>query len=307
MANPIICDHDLVISGVKSASPGHNREGVIVGRELSKRGVGVLLTLLDWPRDTLYFHDDGTFTYVKLSDSRQVQNCPHEAYSSGKYLLGRDFIISSDNLLPSKRRQTEQILNVAAGYYYPLGGLTRAFRGIKVSGNIFFYDSPNPLNHMDQFFNLINTKQTILGYDEPLSVQLGEDMARVTGYSFKTIPKAEARFAAIGFIELGDHIVVDCRAEQTIGVLEGLGCNVFPTPVPLDGINQYGGSLRCITREMPKIIPRLRFYDFKHEGHDRKAGRSYFSDLRGYRVIMDEGSSRRLREPICTHPDFALN
>ena len=74
------CVHGLVIS----CNPRFNNsyETLPLAKELASRGVNMLLTREDWPRDELLFHADGRIEYVPC-DYEQYEDFrlpSHEAY-----------------------------------------------------------------------------------------------------------------------------------------------------------------------------------------------------------------------------------
>ncbi|MHA1827766.1 MAG: hypothetical protein ACTSX6_03860 [Candidatus Heimdallarchaeaceae archaeon] len=288
-------DRDLIVS-IKRNYPELASETFPLAKEIQKRGVKVILTNVSWPRDTFYFHKDETFTEVNSRNQGQINDCPHFAWHGGTYLLGTEFVIGSDSILPkSKREYTHRELRVKRGIYLDVREISRDFDGVAVSGNKdFFLD----VEHIDPFFNIANRKRKLFTYDTPRSIAAGRRLETETGYELIVLPKDDAEVAGIGFIELGDHMAVDKRARATIKVLETLGYKIIETPVPLVTVNKRHGSLRCITLEIPKVVHRMKFYSFIGPGVNNQAVYSHFEDLEGHRAIGYTSHYRRLREPL---------
>ncbi len=290
------CNHELVIShGFRN--PELARESYPLAKMIQEKGVNTILTQVTWSRDKLFFHDDETFTEINRRDPRQERDCTNYAWHGGAYLLGGNFIIGDENGIPSARKETHKMLGVERGRYINILLGIREFSGISVSGYSEYYASYS--NHIDPYFNIGNFKKTLFTWDTHLLVPMGIELAKEFNYELVTLPMDEAQYAAIGFIELGDHMVVDCRAEQTMDILSQIGYHVLPTPLPLEEHNRKGGSLRCAIREMPPLIHKMKFHPFK-EGHleDGPARHSRFSDIEGHFMIMSRSEFRRLREPL---------
>ncbi|TKJ17163.1 hypothetical protein CEE44_01350 [Candidatus Woesearchaeota archaeon B3_Woes] len=290
------CNHELVLSH-GFTTPGLARESYPLAKMIQENGVNTILTQVPWARDRLFFHDDETFTEINRRDPRQERDCTNYAWHGGAYLIGDGFMIGDDNGIPSARKETQRVLGVERAIYINILAGIREFGEIPVSGYSEYYASYS--NHIDPYYNLGNFKRTLFTWDTSLLVPIGTELAKEFGYELITLPMDEAKYAAIGFIELGDHMVVDCRAEQTMGILEQIGYKILPTPVPLEEHNRRGGSLRCATTEMPPLKHKMKFHPFK-EGHleDGPARHSRFSDIEGHFMIMSRAEFRRLREPL---------
>ncbi|MFC1731651.1 hypothetical protein ACFL6I_15145 [candidate division KSB1 bacterium] len=293
------CEHELLVSG-KFNYPKLIRETLPLAKEIQARGVDVVLTPMSWPRDMIYFYEDETYTEINSKKSDQVRDCTHAAWHGGAYLVGDNFMIGSDRVIPkSKRRATLDVLMVERGIYISIHErlFPSILDGLPVSGNPEFYR--DEVWHIDPFFNLGNKKRIIVTYNEEKLEKVGEELAQDIEYKLVLLPIEDAAFAAVGFIELGDSLVVDCRATASMGILQNEGYNIVPTPVPLEEINRGGGSVRCITREMPKVKHKMKFHDFVG-GHDDDgpARFSIFSDFEGHLMVMNRGRYKTLRDEL---------
>jgi len=300
-------DLELIISN-NDKYPELNKETYPLAMKIQEKGVNVILTPLFWPRDSLFFHEDNTFTLVNPNNEDQVKHAPHWGWWGGAYLLGKNFIIEEASGIPSKRELTNRALGVEKGIYVDTKPFYEDFKNISVSGNLDFYKKD--LVHIDPYFNLGNFKKMIFAWNTSKLKKEGKRLSNETGYDLAILPLKEAKFAAIGFIELGDHMVVDCRAEQTMKLLEEIGYNIISTPNPLVEVNKIHGSLRCITKETPAIKDRMKFHSFLN-GYDLEgpAYGSIFGNLEGHMMVMNNQKTRKLREPLFPknlYPDLKI-
>jgi len=284
------CDFDLAVSANYSSSRKY-KERKSLAEEIAKHGINVLCTVIGWPRDELFFHQDGTFDYVQKA-TIQDEWCRHEAYHGGKFLKGNEFILASDAMIESKRKETLKMLGIEHAVYLDLDDCFKELEGIAVSGCKFY--SPSGLKHIDTLFNLGNYKKVLFAYDSPASSNLAKETAKKIGYDAVALPLEDASFASVGFVELGNHIAVDCRAKKTIKIIGGLGYNVIPSPMLMEETNKKGRSIRCICTEIPKCYDKLEFYPFKEDAHDfsMDARLSLFWNLEGHKLKSPDNYKR---------------
>lgn len=274
------CDFDLVINDKV-------RETKLLAREIASHGVRVLGTHIQWPRDEIFFHLDGTYSYYfkdldpYTGSMEHLIAYSHEAFHGGLFLKGLDFIVASSALPLHKRHATLEKLGIKEAIYCDMKPPLAAFSDIMVGRSNFYQD---PLQHIDRLFNLGNTKRRIFTYDHPLLMEYAQRMSEKIDYTVVPLPISEAVFAAIGFQELGDHVAVDCRARATIEILVELGYTPIPSPKPMKKTNKNRGSIRCRCTEIPRFP--LKFYPFKGT-QDDMSQYSRLHDLEGYRVKMD--------------------
>ncbi|MBU0471570.1 MAG: hypothetical protein KKF89_06470 [Nanoarchaeota archaeon] len=219
---------------------------------LAERGVDVYMHRSVWPRDTLFFSDNNIVDVDKLLESDNY-GLEHEAYCGGKFLKGDNFIVASDSMIPAFRPRTEKLLNADKALYL---NLTRELAQMYTTLNNDFYDDSD--EHIDRLFNIGNRHKKIFTYNLTNLMAMANDVASETSYDVVALPFNEVRFAAVGFVELGDHMVVDCRAKKTMKVLKEVGYKIIPTPLGMIQTNKYLGSVRCTCTEMPKsLIPTV--------------------------------------------------
>lgn len=244
------CNVDLIVSD-KHKFHYLSKEMLPLAKKIQESGVNTVLTPLSWPRDTLYVNSQGKVEEVSRRKKGSVEACPHYAWHGGAYLTGDNFMIGEEAGIPENRKQTLEALGVKDGIFVDVKPFYKHFKDIEVSGSSRFFDED--MFHIDPYFNLGNLKKTIFTWDVPELVNKAYEISKRTGYNIESIPLSDAEFGAMGFIELGDHMVVDCRAEKTMDVLEKVGYKVLPTPEPLIELNRKRGSLRCATKEVPKM------------------------------------------------------
>ncbi|MBN1896916.1 MAG: hypothetical protein JW789_04310 [Candidatus Aenigmarchaeota archaeon] len=256
-ANPV---QDKEFNLVLSAAKG--RGGTIaLAKKLEKHGVDVLLPnpkIYAWARDEFFFQDDGHYLSVQKASS-PPEAYGHEAYHGGKILKGDGFLVASDSVGRKRRKKTVRKFGFDEGFFYDIAKELNALSSIKVSGNETFYGSSS-YRHIDAIFNLGNRKKSIFTYSHPKLLAKAKEIRNDTGYDIVDLPLSDAEFASVGFVEIGDSIVMDCRAKESAGILKSMGYNMITTPKPLTEINQKNGSLRCITAELPVDFEKLEFY-----------------------------------------------
>lgn len=286
------CNFELLVAYVYRV-PEHTRETHPLAQLIESMGVKTMLSANCWPRDSFFFNDDDTVMVVNIKNKDQKKAAPHWGWFGGAYLLGDNFMIADTGGIPSKYEATLNALKVDKGFYLATDKFYDLVKDISVSDyNEFF--RPDSW-HIDPFYNIGNYKKTLFSWDSPRMIKEIEYIAKEVKYDVAVLPMDDAKFAAIGFIELGDHIVIDCRAEKSMTILESIGYKVIPTPEPLIHINRKGGSLRCATKEAPPIKDRLKFHSFPY-GNDIVGGPacgSLFGDLEGHMNLMDNSLRRK--------------
>jgi len=237
-----------------------------LGRKLIKNNIDILFSRTPWPRDEFLIKSDGSVLYVEKCLWTQ-ESIPHFAYHGGTFLKGDNFILASKTANPkSKQKETEKVLNVENGYYYNIEKELDLLSHIELSKGKSFFKSSFP--HIDSIYNLGNSSKKIFTYNEDTLIDTGYGMCLDTNYDLEVFPLSEARYAAIGFVEIGDKIIIDCRAKRTKKILEKIGYNVITTPHPLINTNSNTGSLHCITADCPISYHRFKF--------------NYLNDIKGY-------------------------
>ena len=228
----------------------------LLAKKLEKNGIEVLLTNVSWPRDELIIYENGSFENIKKGTTR-VQSSPHFAWNGGTFLKGNNFILGSQTANPVEKQDlTHKILSVETGYYYDISEQLESLKHITVSKNKSFYTGTFP--HIDIIYNITNKTKTLFTYNHPKLISQVEQMASDCNYNVQILPLEDASFAGIGFIEIGEHIVIDKRAKQSQKILSNLGYNIITTPFKLDKTNNGSGSLRCITTELPIKKEKIR-------------------------------------------------
>ncbi|MFA6072624.1 MAG: hypothetical protein WC758_00740 [Candidatus Woesearchaeota archaeon] len=290
------CNFDLIISH-KDQHPDIAKETFALAKTIQSKGVNVILTPYSWPRDSLFFPDSNSFIYVNPTKKDQVKDAPHLGWYGGAYLLGDDFMIADSHGIGIKRQETLNALKVSKGFYIDTQKFYDDFKHIVVSGNDRFHHPES--FHIDPYFNIGNLKKILFTYDVSSLIEEGIRVAKEVKYDLVPLPLEDAKYAAIGFIELGDHIVIDCRAKKSMKIIENLGYTIIPTNEPLIRINQLDGSLRCSTKEAPLIKHKMKFHSFQY-GYNKEgpAYGSFFGNLEGNMMIMDDSKTRKLREPL---------
>lgn len=239
---------DAVLIGTNISSREAFEESRALASAIHDGCLDVLRTIVPWPRDQLHLREDGSFVYVPDIVNEAV-NYDHEAYHGGKILVGDGFIIASDSVLQHRRKRTLEELSADEGHYYSMLQPMKVFRKEGVVGNPSFYID-SVFRHIDRFFNIAGRKKKVFTYDNPLLMEMGKDMERKTGYDLVLLPQSEAQYAAVGFIEVGDKVVVDRRAHKSMDILKEQGYRIIQAP-PMIMTNRKGGSIRCLTRELP--------------------------------------------------------
>ncbi len=243
----------------KHANP-ISMETIPIALELEKRGINVLLTSAPWARDQFSFNNDGSFTYIPTAI--EEEQSPHEAHHGGANLINKVFndgiLITTDHAPELKRQETKKVLGIKKAIYADIDNLVYDFSEYLVDGNQEFYSSN--LKHIDPYFNLCQREKLVVSYGTGRSVKLAKEIAKEIGYDVLVLPREDARYAGIGFLEVGDHVVVDCRAEATMKKLEEVGYHTIPTPVPMRTTNRKNGSIRCVSNEAPPVIEKLNAY-----------------------------------------------
>lgn len=228
----------------------------LLAKKLEKNGIPVLLSKVCWPRDELAIYLDGNYDNVQKR-SYQGESFSHFAWNGGTFLKGDNFIVGSLTGNPeNKQEATHNMLGVERGFYFDISRELDALNHIKVNRDRDFFKSDFP--HMDVIYNIGNSSRVLITYDHPKLIETGERMESLTDYQLVTIPLEEARFAAVGFVEIGNKIVIDRRAKKTKKVLEKIGYEVITTPLSLKETNGMGGSLRCATTEIPIELERIK-------------------------------------------------
>ena len=279
-------DETLIIS----SNEGHGKYlPTLFAKKLEKNDIPVLLSSVCWPRDELFFYQNGRYDYVQKGTC-QPDFQPHFAWNGGTYLEGNNFIIGSLTANPqSKQKSTHYVLGVEHAFYFDISEELDSLSHIKLNGKRNFFSSDFP--HIDLVYNICNIAQTLLTYNHPKLIEKGEDMAHKTNYSLKTIPLEEAVYASIGFIEFGEKIMLDKRAKKTRKVLKNLGYEVISTPFALKKTNSYGGSLRCMTREIPIPLERIVL---KNPEDYRFVGSRFIYNTKGIIATNELGRSLQL-------------
>lgn len=270
---------------VISSSPIHGRFlPRALARKLEENGIPAMLTSVGWPRDELKFYADGRYDYVQ-GNTIQHLNMTHFAWNGGTYLQGSDFLLSSANGNPiEKRAATHAVLDVENGYYFDLSSEMDALTHIRISGRGKpLYQSS--FSHIDPLYNLTNRIPGLYTYDTPTLIETGEKMSSMTGYPLVRLPTSEAKVLAVGFVEFQDKVILDSRAWKTRRILENIGYDVVATPWGIGKTNRNGGSLRCMTTELPISLDQLMFLHPNEFGGICHAGEySILSDRHGKRV-----------------------
>jgi hypothetical protein len=255
---------------ILSSSHIHGKDFPLIdfANELRKNGISALLTNVKWPRDELVFFSNGLCDYVeKASDESQCSS--DFSWNGGTFLKGNNFIIGSDTACPkSMRKNTHNILDVAEGFYFDISRELDSMKHVSVSGNNMFFNSYFP--HIDILYNIGNYTKKIFTYDSPVLRDTAEKMANSCGYDVFCLPLDEAKFASVGFVEVGNKILIDKRARSTKGLLSKLGYDVFSTPAALVNTNQKFGSLRCSTTEVPLVDGKVRYIYISRANPNRK-------------------------------------
>jgi hypothetical protein len=246
---------NLVLSG----SPIHGNT-LKIAKRLESSGIDVLLTCVGWPRDEMLFFPDGTYIHNQKA-TIQGECLDHRAWVGGEYLRGIDFILATSSMPPSKRRGTVRVCGALEGFFYDIGDGLDALKNIQISGNQFY--GRDILNHIDVSYNIGNFSRKVFTYAHKELLKVADQMRRDCGYDIVELPLEDARFASVGFVEIGEAVVIDCRAKKTSRILESLGYTVIQTPYPLKNTNRRNGSLRCITAELPADFNALKFRDQK--------------------------------------------
>ncbi len=260
-------------------------ETKLLAEEISKHGVNPILSVMRWPRDELFFHQDGKYEYVQ-SGTIQPKWWEHEAYHGGRFLKGDNFIIGSDSMNIEKREKTEELLNVKTAFYLSVGEMQKNISGIKPSGEKLYSKNGT---HIDTIVGITNLYKTIFTYEHPKLMEIVWEVVNRTNYKFKIIPLEEAKYVAINFLELGDHIVIDKRAEKTQKIMKDLGYKIIKSPKPMENTNKNEGGIRCITNEIPKCYDKLIFYDEKNKEkfsyYKREESIARFRNIKGEALI----------------------
>jgi hypothetical protein len=252
---------DVVLSGCRI----HGKT-IKIARDLEKRGVNVLLTEIGWPRDEMVFLKDGGFIHCQKG-TIQGSSLEHRAWVGGEYLVGGDFLIGTTAIPEKKRKKTVDVLRLREGFFYDIDKEIDELREFSVSGREDFYDSKMQ-NHMDMIFNIGTRKKHLFTYENKRLEEKAREISKDIGYETITLPIKDALVAGVGFIEVGDSIVIDRRARGSIRLLKSLGYNTIPTPYGLKQTNSRGGSLRCITTELRLNFEELEFADNKKSYRD---------------------------------------
>lgn len=277
--------NDLIIgcSYHKYPNEKQNIETKLLADEIAKHGINPILTDLKWPRDELFFYNNGEYDYVQ-SGTIQPEYWNHEAYHGGMYLKGDNFIIGSDSMNLEKREKTERLLDAKKGFYLP----GREMNEILLQEDQVIYKS----SHIDLVVGITNLNKTIFTYEHLELMKIVKEIACETDYNFKTIPLQEAKYGAINFLELGNHIVIDRRAKKTKKILKNLGYKIIKSPKPMIETNKHGGGIRCITNEMPKFYDKLIFYNEKNKekfyNFEIEQSTAMFRNLKGEGVIIQD-------------------
>ncbi len=279
-------DETLIIS----SNDAHGKYlPTLLARKLEKNDIPVLLSSVCWPRDEFFFYPDGKCDYVQKGTC-QPDFQPHFAWNGGTYLEGNNFIIASLTANPeSKQKATHNVLGVENGFYFDISEELDSLSHIKVNGKRELFSSEFP--HIDLVYNICNAAQTLLTYNHPKLIEKGVDMAHKTNYSLQTIPLEEAVYASIGFVEFGEKIILDKRAKKTKNILKDIGYDVITTPFALKKTNSYGGSLRCMTQEIP--IPLERIVLKRPEDYSF-VGRNFMYNTKGQTIKTESGYSFEL-------------
>jgi len=295
---------DVSSEELKILSRAKRREAILLANRIRDNGVYVLGVRLEWPRDGLFFYNDGSFTWVDTESKKQVEMCPHMAYIGGLYLKGNDFFVfchfEKSSAEGSKLKDTFKIFyenfGISKVVMLKVGHFAGALANVSVSGNDKFYGSD--ICHVDTILNIGNLKKKVFTYDHTKLLEAADYVSGQTGYDVVPLPLGDAAFASVGFVELGDYMVVDCRAEGTADVLKSVGYKVIQSPIPMEATNKMFGSIHCLTTEMPDIYKKSKFHPFKGRGNNYEAYRSMFTNLEGYRVIMPPIWSGHRTNPI---------
>lgn len=179
-----------------------------------------------------------------------------------------------------KRKETHRRLKVANGFYFDISEELDSLNHIRPSGIEFFMSS---FPHIDSIYNLGNSSKILFTYNHPKLIETGERMQELTGYSLKVLPLEEAIYAAIGFVEFEDKIILDRRAKKTKKELEKIGYKVITTPFGINKTNKQTGSLHCMATEIPIKLENLVMTDEKYPSGDV----SIFFNLDG-KSVLDE-------------------
>ena len=257
----------------------------MLAKKLEKNGIDVLLTDLSWPRDEIYIHSNGKVDTV-IKNTAQGDSMSNFAWNGGTYLKGDNFILGSLTANPiEKQERTHKVLGIDNGHYFDISEELDSLNHIMVGKRHIFYGSDFP--HIDAIYNLGNSSGELFTYDNKILIETGEKMCDLIGYDLTVLPLEESRFASVGFVEVEDKIILDCRAKKTKKILEKIGYQVILTSMALMNTNRGRGSLRCITSELPFEIDNLELVDLtKITGMSNRIRleHSIFSDIRGFKV-----------------------
>lgn len=268
---------------------GRSDECRKLAKKISSYGINVLLTGETWPRDRTHVFEDGTLLNVDVGlNHDDLYN--HEIFHGGKFLVGNSFLLGSESMYPEKREKTLELLGLEKAIYIHMNPCYSLFEDLNIGGKKFYLKTG--LMHIDTIFNLTNKNPCIFTYSHRLLTDAAKTVAEQVGYKTREIPIEEVEYAAVGFIELGDHVVVDKRAKGTIRVMKELGYEIITTPKPMKFTNKNRGSIRCRTKEIPDIFERLQFNDPQDYYENKKNLRDSFFTLDG-RTVKKEGSYRK--------------
>ncbi|MBI2004465.1 hypothetical protein HYS72_03310 [Candidatus Pacearchaeota archaeon] len=282
-------------------------ETKLLADEIANHGLSPVLSCLRWPRDELFFYENGKYDYVQ-SGTIQPDFWEHEAYHGGRFLKGNDFIITSDAIDIKKREKTQELLNAKIAFYLPVGEMQKNLSEIKPNGKDIHSENGT---HIDTIVGITNLNKTLFTYDHPKLIKMVLGVADKTNYNFKTIPLEEASYLAINFLELGDHIVIDKRAKKTQKIMKDLGYKIIKSPQPMENTNKGNGGIRCITTEIPKCYDKLLFYDKenkdKFQYFKRDENRAMFRNLKGNPLITFDKREEKFGPYLYKNKKESLN
>lgn len=210
-------------------------------------GVDVFHTPLDWPRDELFFLPTGEYDYVQRGTIQEKWS-DNFAWHGGTYLKGDGFLLSSMLESNIEREQKTKLLCKVDDIYYlnVLPAMASMHDVAPFSQPNFFVNN----THIDVLVGVSNTVRTFFAYDEPRLLSRLENVADTVGYDIVPIPKSEARYAAINFVESSGVLFVDGRAKKTKNIVRNYGVQVASVP-GLDTANKHYGGLCCMTTACP--------------------------------------------------------
>lgn len=218
-----------------------------IKRLFQKHDIDVFETGLSWPRDELYFLDNGQYLYVQTGTVQEEWIYGHFAAYGGTYLQAEDLLITSDRKANLKlKEKTADFLGLSKTHVVPVSSFVPCLEHIAVSANKTFYRS----NHLDPFMNLLPKAKKLVTYDHPHLLEEASLLAGKVDYSVISLPLMDAAYAAVGFVESNNVLFIDDRAKQSQEVLLPYVDKVVGVP-PLLKTNQFSGSLRCMTNEVP--------------------------------------------------------